>query len=80
MGVHPRNKGQGIATALAEEGIQQAKKMQLPILTIAYRASRGVYRQLGFVEVDSITKDDTPYGGHGNYSWYFMIYEVPKEA
>lgn len=78
--MHPRNKGRGIATLLIEQGIRLAKQMQLPILAISYRASRGVYARLGFIEAGRITKDDTPYGGNGDYSWYFMIYDVPKEG
>lgn len=79
LGVHPRNKGKGIATSLVKEGIRQAQRMQLPILTVAYKAARGVYARAGFVEVERITKDDTRYGGNGEYTWYFMIYNVPKK-
>lgn len=61
-----------------EEGIRQAERLQLPILTVAYKASRGVYARAGFIEVERITKDDRPYGGRGDYTWCFMIYNVAK--
>ena len=80
LAVHPVNKRRGIATSLVESGIQQAEVMGLPILAVAYKAARGVYQRLGFVEVDRIIKDDSAYGGRGEYSWHFMLYEVPKKA
>ena len=79
LAVHPLNQGKGIATSLVESGIRQAEHMGLPVLAIAYKAARGVYQQLGFVEVDRIIKDDSAYGGRGEYSWYFMLYDVPNK-
>ncbi len=61
-----------------KSGIRQAEQMGLPILVVAYKAARGVYRRLGFIEADRIVKDASAYGGRGEYSWHFMLYEVPK--
>jgi len=63
---------------LVEEGIKQAKRMQLPIIIISYKASRGVYARAGFVEAGHITEDDTPFGGQGNYAWHFMVYDTQE--
>ncbi|KAK5661885.1 hypothetical protein OQA88_9993 [Cercophora sp. LCS_1] len=78
LAVHPDNKGKGIGSSLVESGIRQAEKMGLPIIVVCYKAAQGVYRRLGFVEVDRITKDDTAYGGTGKYSWYYMVYDEAK--
>jgi len=80
LAVHPRNKGKGIATALVESGMRQAERMGLPILITSYRSSKGVYARLGFVEVAHTTKDDTAFGGQGDYSWFYMLYEVPGKG
>jgi len=52
--------------------------MQLPIIIISYKASRGVYARAGFVEAGHITEDDTPFGGQGNYTWHFMVYDTQE--
>ena len=55
--------------------MRQAEALQLPLLIVSYKASRGVYRRLGFVEVGTIVKDDSAFGGSGEYSWHFLLWE-----
>ncbi|OGM45515.1 hypothetical protein ABOM_006474 [Aspergillus bombycis] len=76
LAVHPRNKGKGIATALVASGIRAAKSINVPIVTMSYKAGRGVYTRLGFEEVDRVIQDDSQYGGAGEYGAYFMIYDT----
>ncbi|KAF7333331.1 Acetyltransferase [Mycena venus] len=76
LAVHPDNKGKGIATALVESGLRQAKTMGLPVFIFAFKAGRGVYERLGFKEVWRIIQDDTMYGGPGEYGVYLMVYDV----
>jgi predicted N-acetyltransferase YhbS len=73
--VHPRNKGKEIGTALVEAGLEQARRMGLPVLTVSYRSSMGVYERLGFKVMGRVEKDDREFGGEGEYSWFFMVWE-----
>ncbi|KAJ7362605.1 hypothetical protein DFH08DRAFT_682672 [Mycena albidolilacea] len=79
LAVHPNNKGKGIATALVESGMRQAKTMGLPVFIQALKAGRGVYEKLGFKEVWRIIQDDSMYGGTGEYGVYLMVYDVKPE-
>ncbi|KAJ6571102.1 hypothetical protein B0H19DRAFT_1231054 [Mycena capillaripes] len=74
LAVHPNNRGKGIATALVESGMRQAKTMGLPVFIQALKAGRGVYERLGFKEVWRIVQDDSMYGGTGEYGVYLMVY------
>ncbi|KAE8375269.1 hypothetical protein BDV26DRAFT_299842 [Aspergillus bertholletiae] len=67
LAVHPKNKGKGIATALVAGGIAAAESIGLPIVTMSYKAGRGVYARLGFREVERVIQDDSQYGGAGEY-------------
>lgn len=80
LAVHPRNKGNGIGTALVEAGLKQARRMGLSVLIVSYRASKGVYERLGFRVMGKVEKDDTAFGGDGDYSWFFMVWEGEKDA
>lgn len=76
LAVHPDNKGKGIGTALVESGIQYAEKVRLPIFARAFMAGLGIYRRLGFKEVERVIQDDSQFGGKGKYGAYFVIYDV----
>lgn len=76
MAVHPSHKGKGIATALVASGIKFAEHIRISIFTMAFKAGRGIYSRLGFKEVNRVIQDDSQYGGAGEYSTYFMIYEI----
>ncbi|KAJ7830140.1 acetyltransferase [Mycena olivaceomarginata] len=80
LAVHPNNMGKGIATALVESGMRQAKTMGLPVFIQALKAGRGVYEKLGFKEVWRIIQDDSMYGGTGEYGVYLMVYDVKPET
>ncbi|KAI0393154.1 acyl-CoA N-acyltransferase [Xylariaceae sp. FL0594] len=80
LAVHPENKGKGIGTALVAEGILQARNLGLPIFTMAYKAGLGIYKRLGFKEVDRVIQDTAPWGGVGEYGAYFMIYDHNTDA
>ncbi|OJJ45166.1 hypothetical protein ASPZODRAFT_120689 [Penicilliopsis zonata CBS 506.65] len=75
LAVHPNNKGKGIASALVESGIQQANRLGLPIFILAYKAGHGVYKRLGFQEVDRIIQDISKFGCSTEYGVYFMVYD-----
>ncbi|KAJ7932107.1 hypothetical protein B0H13DRAFT_2520656 [Mycena leptocephala] len=79
LAVHPNKKGKGIATALVESGMRQARTMGLPVFIQAFKAGRGVYERLGFKEVWRIVQDDSMYGGTGEYGVYLMVYEVKPD-
>ncbi|KAE8411997.1 hypothetical protein BDV36DRAFT_288268 [Aspergillus pseudocaelatus] len=76
LAVHPKGKGKGIATAPVASGIKVAESIDVPIVTMSYKAGRGVYTRLGFEEVDRVIQGDSKYGGAGEYGAYFMIYNV----
>ncbi|KAK1765087.1 acyl-CoA N-acyltransferase [Phialemonium atrogriseum] len=78
LAVHPDNKGKGVATALVESGIRAAEEMGVDIFMLAFKAGLGVYKRLGFQEVERIIQDDSKYGGKGEYGAYFLIYHVNK--
>jgi GNAT superfamily N-acetyltransferase len=75
LAVHPNNKRKGIATALVESGIQQANRLGLPIFIWAFQAGHGVYKRLGFKEVDRVIKGISQFGCSTNYAVYFMVYD-----
>lgn len=75
LAVHPENKGKGIGTALVADGIKQSQEVGLPIFAMAYKAGLGIYRCLGFKEVDRVIQDNAQWGGVSEYGAYFMIYD-----
>lgn len=76
LAVHPENQGKGIGSTLVESGLQQARKMGLPVFILAFKGALGVYRRLGFREVGRVISDMADYGGEGEYGMYFMVYDV----
>ncbi|EFX05986.1 gcn5-related n-acetyltransferase [Grosmannia clavigera kw1407] len=76
LAVHPDNQGKGIASLLVASGIREAKAMGLPIFILAFEAGIGVYKRLGFREVDRVTEDMANHGGEGEYVVYMMVYDV----
>lgn len=45
---------------------------------LAFKAGLGVYKRLGFKEIERVIQDDSMYGGTGEYSAYFLVYEVNR--
>jgi hypothetical protein len=78
LAVYPNNKGKGIATALVVSGVRHKKKISVPIFTMLFKAGKGVYKGLGFREVEKVIQDNSRWGGKGEYGAYFMVYDVPK--
>ncbi|KAH6651924.1 hypothetical protein BKA67DRAFT_572422 [Truncatella angustata] len=75
LAVHPENKRQGVATALIQSGMKVAENLGLDIYIQATKAGLGAYKRCGFRIERELTQDDSKYGGTGEVSTYFMIYE-----
>lgn len=45
---------------------------------LAFKAGLGVYKRLGFKEIERVIQDDSMYGGTGEYGAYFLVYEVNR--
>lgn len=61
LAVHPDNQGRGIASALVESGIKQAKSLNVPIFVHACKPGKGVYERAGFrIEQELIRKYTAP--------------------
>ncbi len=58
--------------------MKMAEEMGVDIFILAFQAGLGVYKRLGFKEVARNTEDDSMYGGNGEYTVYFVVYEVNK--
>lgn len=52
--------------------------MGVDIFVLAFKAGLGVYKRLGFQEVERVIQDDSKYGGKGEYGAYFLVYQVNK--
>ena len=63
---------------LVESGIREAKKMDLDIFVLAFKAGLGVYKRAGFKLLDQVIQDDSKFGGTGEYGAYFLVKEVEK--
>lgn len=78
--VHPKNQGKGIATALVQSGIQEAKKLGLDIFVTAFESGVRVYKRLGFGILKDFVEDDSMYGGSGEVYYALMIFEQSRAA
>ncbi|GKT47216.1 uncharacterized protein ColSpa_07397 [Colletotrichum spaethianum] len=79
LAVHPENKGNGVATALVENGMRLAEKTGVDVFILAFPAGLNAYKRLGFKEVHRGYQDDTKYGGEG-YWVTLLTYEVKKAS
>lgn len=75
LAVHPENQGKGVASLLVQSGIEEAKRLDLPIFVLAFRPAWGVYSRLGFHVKRELIQDDSMYGGSGEYAVRYMVYE-----
>lgn len=80
LAVHPDNQGKGIASGLVQSGIDKARELGLDIFVLAFESGKGVYQRLGFQVDRDFKMDDSPFGGPGEYHFYFMTYQSPKPA
>jgi len=80
LAVNPSNKGKGVATALVEAGMQQARELGINIFVQSFPAARGLYLRLGFTEVGYASQDASKYGCTEEYGFSYLAYEVPKEG
>ncbi len=55
--------------------IQDADSAYAKTFLIATDVGAGLYRKLGFMEVDSMTFDTEAYGYHENTTWLCMVRE-----
>jgi hypothetical protein len=55
--------------------LQDADAASAKTFLIATPAGSGLYRKLGFEEIDSLNFDTTPYGGDGKTTWLCMMRE-----
>lgn len=76
LATRPDHKGKGVASMLVQSGLEQADKVGLEAIVMAKNASVGVYRWLGFGLVETLTQDDSMFGGDGAYTVHFMVRPV----
>lgn len=55
-----------------------AEELGVDIFMLAFKAGLGVYKRLGFKEIERVIQDDSMYGGTGEYGAYFLVYEVNR--
>jgi hypothetical protein len=53
----------------------EAEKLGLDVFIHAMEAGLGVYKRLGFRIKREFVLDDSKFGGPGDHSVYFMVYE-----
>jgi ribosomal protein S18 acetylase RimI-like enzyme len=74
----PEYHHQGLGKRLMDICLQDADAAHAKTLLIATEAGSGLYRKLGFEEVDSLTFDTAPHGGDEKIMWLCMMRE-PRE-
>lgn len=77
--VHPQHQGKGVGTALLRHGIQKAEELGIDIFVLAFVGGFRVYKNMGFITLDSLVQDATAYGGNNCYAVQFMEYLVEKK-
>jgi ribosomal protein S18 acetylase RimI-like enzyme len=69
----PEYHRQGLGKQVMDICLQDADAAQAKTFLIATEAGSGLYRKLGFQEVDSLTFDTLPYGGDETTTWLCMM-------
>lgn len=73
LAVLPDYQRQGIGAALVSDGLEDADHLHLPAWLEASRQGYGLYRKMGFAEVDQFTIDLAKYGGEGHLKTVCML-------
>ncbi len=80
LAVHPEHQRQGVGHALVKAVLDTADELGIDVYIMAYEAGRSVYESLGFREIERHVEDLVNYGGEGDYTAYFMLYEARKKS
>lgn len=71
----PEHERKGAGTALMKWGIELADREGLSICLHSTTVGLGLYKKLGFVELDHTTFDLARWGGEGQFTWFMMSRE-----
>ena len=75
----PEHQRRGVGGLLLRDGLKEADKAGVKTIVMASPVGVNLYKKYGFEHVRTVTQDDSPYGGDGNYQQFFMVRQ-PLEA
>jgi GNAT superfamily N-acetyltransferase len=74
--VHPDYQGLGLSKKLLNVGLGEADRIGASCFVVSTIAGEGVYRKVGFEEIDRFVVDPRPFGGSKEVVWFCMRREA----
>lgn len=73
--VHPAYQGLGLSKKLLKVGLDEADRIGASSFVVSTIAGEGVYKKVGFKEIDRFVVDTRPFGGE-EVPWFCMRREA----
>ena len=74
--VHPSYQGLGLSKKLLNVGLEEADRTGASCFVVSTIAGEGVYKKVGFREIDRFVVDPRPFGGEREVPWFCMRREA----
>jgi ribosomal protein S18 acetylase RimI-like enzyme len=76
----PQYNRKGLGKLLIDVCLNAADEFRAKTFLIATPAGSGLYRKLGFREIDRVSWDTVAHGGHGLVTWLCMIRQADSSG
>ena len=78
--VYPEYQGLGLSKRLLNIGLEEADRIGASCFVVSTLAGEGVYKKVGFREIDRFVVDPRPFGGSRVVPWFCMRREAKISA